>query len=93
MRIAASDVSLARTPSAGSTILNVLPACILAAEPQDGVQIMVAVALGAEGRGARLLARVTRKSWDTLGLASGQAVFAQIKGVALVDFSPASRPG
>ena len=93
VRIAASDVSLARAPSAGSTILNVLPARILAAEPQDGVQVMVAVALGAEGRGARLLARVTRKSWDALGLAPGQAVFAQIKGVALVDFSPASRPG
>ena len=92
VRIAASDVSLARAPSVGSTILNVLPARILAAEPQDGVQIMVAVALGAEGQGARLLARVTRKSWDTLGLAPGQTVFAQIKGVALVDSSPGLRP-
>ena len=91
VRIAASDVSLARAPVAGSTILNALPARILAAEAQDGVQIMVAVALGADGRGARLLARVTRKSWDSLGLAPGQPVFAQIKGVALVDFTPTPR--
>ncbi len=87
VRIAASDVSLARAPAAGSTILNTLPARILAAEAQNGVQMMVAVALGSDGRGARLLARVTRKSWDSLGLAPGQPVFAQIKGVALVDFA------
>ena len=91
VRIAASDVSLARAPAAGSTILNTLPARILAAVPQDGVQIMVAIGLGDEGRGARLLARVSRKSWDTLGLAPGQPVFAQIKGVALVDFTSTRR--
>ncbi len=85
VRIAASDVSLARDPSTGSTILNVLPARILAAAPQGTVQIMVSLALGAHGEGARLLSRVTRKSWDTLGLAPGQPVYAQIKGVALVD--------
>ena len=69
VRIAASDVSLARAPSTGSTILNTLLARIVAAEPQDGTQIMVAVSLGGEGLGARLLARVTRKSWDSLGFA------------------------
>ncbi|MEI6986161.1 MAG: molybdenum ABC transporter ATP-binding protein [Rhodospirillaceae bacterium] len=85
IRIAASDVSLAREPPAGTTILNTPPVRILAAEPRDGVQIMVSVALGDDGSGARLLARVTRKSWDSLRLAPGQSVFAQIKAVALVD--------
>ena len=84
VRIAASDVSLARRPPSDSTILNVLPARIAAAEPQDGVQVVAVVALGEEGSGARLLARVTRKSWDLLGLAPGQPVFVQIKGVALI---------
>ncbi|AWK85456.1 molybdenum ABC transporter ATP-binding protein [Azospirillum thermophilum] len=86
VRIAASDVSLARHPPEGSTILNALPARILAAEPQDHVQVMAVVALGdgAGGTGARVLARVTRKSWDALALAPGQPVFVQIKGVALV---------
>lgn len=84
LRIAASDVSLARQPASGSTILNSLPARLVAAEPQDAVQMMAVVALGADGRGARVLARVTRRSWDTLGLAPGQTVYAQVKGVALV---------
>ncbi len=85
VRIAASDVSLARAPGAGSTILNALPARILAAVPQDNIQIMVAVALGTDGGGAQLLARVTRKSWESLGLAPGQLIFTQIKGAALVS--------
>ncbi|WP_353859677.1 molybdenum ABC transporter ATP-binding protein [Azospirillum formosense] len=84
-RIAASDVSLARNPPEGSTILNALPARIVAAERQDEVQMMAVVALGEEGRGARMLARVTRKSWDALGLSPGQPVYAQVKGVALVQ--------
>ncbi|MEI7611024.1 MAG: molybdenum ABC transporter ATP-binding protein, partial [Rhodospirillaceae bacterium] len=49
VRIAASDVSLARQPAAESTILNILPARILAVEPQDGVQMMAAIGLGPEG--------------------------------------------
>ncbi len=88
VRIAASDVSLARRPPEGSTILNALPARILAAERQDTVQVMAVVALGEDGQGARLLARVTRKSWDRLGLAPDQPVFAQVKGVALVFPGP-----
>lgn len=90
LRIAASDVSLARQPPAGSTILNVLPARVLAVEPQDAVQMLVVLELG-DRDGARLLARITRKSHDLLGLAPGQPVFAQIKGVALVhtELSPA----
>ncbi|WP_448203285.1 molybdenum ABC transporter ATP-binding protein [Azospirillum sp. sgz302134] len=85
VRIAATDVSLARQPPSGSTILNALPARIVAAERQDEVQVMAVVALGEDGQGARMLARVTRKSWDMLGLAPGQPVFAQIKGAALVS--------
>ncbi|WP_247878177.1 TOBE domain-containing protein [Azospirillum sp. TSO22-1] len=46
---------------------------------------MQVMALGEDGGGARLLARVTRKSWDALGLAPGQPVSVQIKGVALVN--------
>ncbi len=84
VRIAASDVSLARRPPVDSTILNALPARVVAAEPQGEVQIMAVVALGEDGCGARILARVTRKSWDLLGLAPDQPVFVQIKSVALI---------
>ncbi|MFN5566567.1 MAG: TOBE domain-containing protein, partial [Bradyrhizobium sp.] len=34
--------------------------------------------------GARLLSRVTQRSWHELGLQTGLAVYAQVKGVALV---------
>ena len=33
--------------------------------------------------GARILARITRRSWETLGLREGMDVWAQVKGVSL----------
>ena len=56
IRITAADVSLACAPATSSTILNILPARILAGEPQDAVQMMAAIGLGEDGLGARLLA-------------------------------------
>lgn len=85
VRIAASDVSLAREATTGSTILNIVPARILSASPQQTTQMMVVLAFGAEGTGARLLARISRRSWDMLSLQPGQTVYAQIKGVALAE--------
>ena len=32
-----------------------------------------------------LLTRITQRSYRTLGLAEGQSVFAQVKGIALLD--------
>ncbi len=93
MRVRAADVSLAREPPTASTILNILPARITAAEAQDAAQINVVVRLGSAGQGARLLARITRKSWVTLGLRPGDLVHAQVKSIALVPESRAgSRP-
>ena len=43
------------------------------------------LALGADGRGTRLLARITLRSWDLLGLAEAMTVYAQVKGVSLVS--------
>jgi len=90
LRILASDVSLSRAPpgDGDSSILNVLPVRIVGAEPTGGHLITVFLRLGEDGQGAPLLARITRKSWDMLGLAAGQSVHAMVKGVALVD-----RPG
>jgi molybdate transport system ATP-binding protein len=52
-------------------------------KPVDSNEIIVVVALGADGDGARLLARVTRKSSEALGLSEGVGVYAQVKAVAL----------
>jgi molybdate transport system ATP-binding protein len=93
VRIAASDVSLARQNPGASTILNVLPARVAAAEPQDAAQMNVVVRLGQAGEGARLLARVTRKSWEALGARPGDLVHVQVKSVALVAASKSAPDG
>ncbi len=83
IRILASDVSLAREKPSRSSILNVLPARVVAMKPLDGYETLVVVELGENGDGARLLSRMTQKSWAELGLAEGQRVYAQVKYVSL----------
>jgi molybdate transport system ATP-binding protein len=85
LRIAASDVSLARATPETSSILNVMPARIAAKSLLGHSEVIVVLALGPEGRGAQLLARITLRSWDHLGLAEGMNIFAQVKGVSLVS--------
>ena len=85
LRIAASDVSLARHRPAETTIVNCLPVRIVAIEGDgEHPQVTAILALGAGGDGARIAARITRKSLVGLALEPGQAVFAQIKSVALI---------
>ncbi len=83
IRVIAGDVSLTREAPGPSSILNVLPARILSMKPVGSNEIIVVVTLGADGTGARMLSRVTRKSWEALGLAEGVSVYAQVKAVAL----------
>jgi molybdate transport system ATP-binding protein len=83
LRIAAGDVSLAHAPPKASTILNALPARIMSSAPVGESEIIAVLALRSDGSGARLLARVTRRSWDQLGLADGMSIHAQVKGVSL----------
>ena len=90
LRVPASDVSLGRHAPLDTTILNALPARIVGAEPARDHQITVRLALGPDGAGAALLARVSRKSWDRLGLAEGDLVVARLKAVALAQ--PARTP-
>ena len=85
LRISASDVSLAPTAPEASSILNILPARIVTKSMLGHGEVIVVLALGAEGRGAQLLARITLRSWDLLRLAEGMKVFAQVKGVSLVS--------
>jgi molybdate transport system ATP-binding protein len=85
LRIAASDVSIARAVPDKSSILNVLPARIIAKSSPGPGEVIVVLALGADGRGTQLLARITLRSWDMLHLAVGTNVFAQVKSVSLVS--------
>ncbi len=90
LRISASDVSLARAAPEASSILNILPARIVSKSMLGKGEVIVVLALGADGGGAQLLARITLRSWGLLGLAETMNVFAQVKGVSLV--SGADRP-
>lgn len=86
LRIAASDVGLCRERAPeGLSILNAVAARISAAEPLGDHQINVFLGLGRDGGGATLIARITRKSWETLDLSRDSEVIALIKSVALVE--------
>ncbi|WP_404299771.1 molybdenum ABC transporter ATP-binding protein [Alicycliphilus denitrificans] len=81
LRVLARDVSLARTHAGDSSILNLLPARITQLADDEPGQVLVAL----DAAGTTLLARITRRSCQNLALAVGDAVFAQVKGVALMD--------
>jgi molybdate transport system ATP-binding protein len=88
VRIRARDVILAVTRPTGISALNVLAAEVERVVPIEEGALEVQLRLGAE----RLLARVTRRSGEALGLAVGRKVFAVIKTVA-IDRRSLSRQG
>jgi molybdate transport system ATP-binding protein len=88
LRILASDVSLCRVPPVGTTILNTPRGVIVAADSFDGMQTNVLIRLGDAEGGARVLARVTRKSWESLGFVTGETIHALVKGVGLLEGGP-----
>ncbi|AZG78815.1 molybdenum ABC transporter ATP-binding protein [Methylocystis rosea] len=81
-RIHARDVSLAIEPRADTSILNILPAMVVAFA-QTGTPGHVLVQLSLRD-GAPLLARITERSRRQLGVTVGSAVWAQVKAVALL---------
>ncbi|KRR07921.1 molybdenum ABC transporter ATP-binding protein [Bradyrhizobium jicamae] len=85
LRVAARDVSVAREPPRANSIVNVFPARIKASLPLGAGEITLVLALG--GSGTEILARITRFSFDSLGLKDGMDVFAQVEGVMLVSAS------
>lgn len=90
--IAAGDVSLTRDRAGETTVLNILPGRILSAW-QVGHEMSVVIGLGPQGAGSRILARVTRLSWERLRLREGDAVQAQVKSLALARPQAGSRDG
>ncbi len=81
VRIAAQDVILSRGRPEGLSALNILPGVVSALRVGDGPGALVQIALGDEF----LLARVTRRSAEALGLAQGVAVHAVLKSVAVAQ--------
>ncbi|MBI5259704.1 MAG: molybdenum ABC transporter ATP-binding protein [Burkholderiales bacterium] len=87
-RVLARDVSVTRTLPGETSILNVLPVRLEALHADAGTALLrLRVGhdeAGPAADGVHLLARITRKSCEALRLAPGDALFAQVKGVALM---------
>jgi molybdate transport system ATP-binding protein len=81
VRVQARDVSLTLARQSGTSILNIVPATVTGLREDSPGQWMVALDAG----GTRLLARITQRSVQALGIAPGRELFAQVKGVALLD--------
>jgi molybdate transport system ATP-binding protein len=79
LRIPAQDVILARTRPEGLSALNILPVTVTEVRIGEGPGAIVQLQAGSD----RLLARLTRRSLDALGLKPGVAAHAVIKSVAL----------
>jgi len=81
IRILARDVSLATSEPQNTSIQNQLRGSIQSITPDaHPSQVMVVLKCGAE----EVLARVTKRAVDELDLQVGQALWAQVKSVALV---------
>jgi molybdate transport system ATP-binding protein len=80
LHIPARDVSIALAPEGHTSILNVLPARIVDITEDACGGAILRLAAGS----AILLSQITRKSVATLRLTPNQAVYAQIKSVALL---------
>ncbi|MEY4579854.1 MAG: molybdenum transport protein ModC [Pseudomonadota bacterium] len=82
VHVRARDVSVSLDPPTRSSITNVLPAHVIDIHPdRDPAHALVRLSCA----GSVVLARITQRSVSELGLAAGQAVFAQVKSVAIVE--------
>lgn len=92
IRLKARDVSIALSQQRDSSILNTLPAKIveIAPAPVPGA-LLVKMALGeaaasdqGDARASMIVSRITQRSAEHLKLSEGQAVWAQIKSMAVL---------
>ena len=83
MRIQARDVSLSLQQPENTSVLNVLPAMVVELVEDGPGQVLVGLQVGRGEASTRLLSRISALSARKLGIAPGQAVYAQIKGVAM----------
>jgi len=78
VRIRARDVMIALTPPEGLSALNVLPGIVTEIGAGDGPIVQLRL----DCAGEALVARLTRRSVETLGLIPGKQVHAVIKSIA-----------
>ena len=93
VRIRARDVMIALEPPHGLSALNVLPGAVAEIGEADGPIVQIRL----DCAGEALVARLTRRSVETLGLEPGRQVYAVIKSIAFdhhaIAGSPPAAPG
>ncbi len=89
VRIPAKEVILSRRAPEGISALNILPGTVERVRPGEGPGTIVSLATPA----GRVLARVTRRSADALGLAPGVTCFAIVKTVSIAPENVGAEPG
>lgn len=83
-RVLARDVSVVRAPPEATSILNVLPVQLQHLQVEGATATLTLTVGHAQEPGDVLLARITRRSSETLGLVPGDRLYAQVKGAALM---------
>lgn len=81
VRVAARDVSLTLQRQTDTSILNIIACTVHTMSPDGPGHVMVVLHAG----DTSLMARITARSSRSLALEPGKAVFAQIKGVAVLE--------
>lgn len=84
IRIQARDVSLSLQKPEQTSVLNILQATVTDRVDDGPGQVLVGLQVGTGARCTRLLSRISQLSADRLTIQPGVAVYAQIKGVAMV---------
>lgn len=84
VRIAASDVSLAKEKPSKTTILNVLPVQVHEILTSDEGRVNVTLHLG-DSEPVSLVARISSRSLSSFDFQKGQSVYAQVKGVPIIE--------
>ena len=83
VRLRASDVSIDLDPPGRSSISNVLELQVLAISPLQAGEVLVRLGGPPAPEDQAVLARITTRSCDLLGLAPGHRVYARVKAVSL----------
>ncbi|NRH28067.1 molybdenum ABC transporter ATP-binding protein [Pseudomonas sp. MS19] len=81
VKLKARDISLSLSRAEDSSVLNLLPATVAGWVMLEGqAQVLVTLTIGSQ----QILARITRYSFNQLGIQLHQQVWAQIKSVSLL---------
>lgn len=79
LRVNAADVSLCKSKATDSSILNILPAKLLAVVEETDCEVLLQLIVNED----IFLARISKKSFKQLNLKFDMAVYIQIKGIIL----------